>query len=599
MAVSPLIEGTNIFSYSILSAGKEIPLSYQVMGINITQKINSIAEAQITLKDGSAISETFEVTESETFKPGTEIEIKLGYQSKNDTLFKGIVIKQSIRVDGGNVARLQITCKDKADSLTRNRNNTIHTEITDSDLITQLIGNGDGLTAEVTATSITYPEIPQSDCSDWDLINVRAGINGMVVINESATVTVDTPKVSDSPELKVQFGYDMIEFDTEIDASNQSSGIECSGWDLKTKAMISATATEPTVNEQGDIDGTELDVLSLGTKKLITSGSMEQDDLQAWADSELLRLRLSRFIGSVSFHGSAKAKINSTIELAGLSERFNGNAFITGITHSIDGGRWQTTAHIGLSPETFASEKSVASPTASGLIPGIQGLQTGIVKKIDSDPDNQFRVQVEMPILGANSDPVWARLSSFYVGGDEMGSFFMPELENEVILGFMNNDPRYPVILGSVYSTTLKGPVTPDTDNSIKTILTKSNLQLEFDDKNKVITITTPGKNNIIFSDKDNEQGITITDQYENIVKMNTDGIKLTDKSENTVEMTSSGITLDSKSALTLKATDDVNITGASITVSANESATLKGSSGCEVSSSGQTAVKGSMVKIN
>jgi Rhs element Vgr protein len=599
MASSPLVESTTVFSFSILSGGSEIPDSYEVMGLTITEKINTIAQAQITLKDGSSIDETFQVTDGTVFKPGAEIEIKLGYDSKNESIFKGIVVKQTIRVDEGNVARLQITCKDKAYALTRNREHTIFTEITDSDLITQLIQKASGVSADVSSTSVTHSEIPQSDASDWDLINVRAGNNKMIVVNRLNKVTVAEPDVSNTPELKIQFGYDMIEFDTEIDASNQISSVECSGWDMATQKMITATSSEPSVNKQGDISGKELDVFSLGTKKLTTSGAMDQDALQSWADSELLRLRLSRFTGSVTFLGSAKAQLNTNIELAGLSDRFNGNAFISGITHSVYAGTWHTTAQIGLPAETFAEAMEVSSPSASGLIPGINGLQTGIVKKIDSDPDNQFRIQVEMPILGEHSDPVWARLSTFYVGGDETGAFFMPELEDEVILGFMNNDPRFPVILGSVYSSKMKMPETPDEENSIKTLVTKNKLQIKFDDKEKIITVLTPAGNTLTLSDKDGEQGITITDQYSNQIQTNTDGITLQDKSSNKVEMNSDGITLNSPSSITIKASQDVSISGMSVTVSGQQSATLKGSASCEVSSGGETNVKGTMVNIN
>lgn len=597
MPSSPLVEETNVFSFSILSEGKEIPSTYEVMGINITHEINKIAQAEITLRDGSSPSQSFDIIDADIFKPGAEIEIKLGYQSKNDSIFKGLVVKQSIRVDEGSVSRLQITCKDKADSLTRSKKNATFQNIKDSALIEQLVGSVSGLSSDVTATSVEHKEIVQSDSSDWDFINIRASINGMVVETSVDKVTVAIPEVSDTPELQIQFGYDMIDFDTEVDATNQFAGVECSAWDVATQAMIKATAKEPSTNQQGDITGETLsDVLSLGTKKLTTSGSMTQDELQAWADSELLRLRLSRFMGSVTFHGSSKAKINSTIKLLGLSDRFNGNAYITGITHTVDNGRWHTNAKIGLSPDSFAEENTVSSPSASGLVPGIRGLQTGIVKKINEDPDNEFRVQVEMPLLGDDSEPIWARLSTFYAG-NTIGAYFMPEVDDEVILGFMNDDPRFPIILGSVFSSKIPAPETPDEKNTIKTLITQSKLQLKFDDENKVITILTPGGNTMVFSDKD--KGITVTDQNSNKIEMTDNGISLTDKSSNKIEMSSSGITIDSKSNLTLKAAQEVSVKGLSVAVSGDQSATVKGSAECEVSSSGQMSVKGAMVAIN
>jgi len=596
MPSSPIADDVNLVSFSILSAGNEIPSTYEVLEITVEQHVNRIAEAEITLRDGNSGTQTFDITDSDTFKPGTEIEIKMGYQSHNDSVYKGIVTKQIIKVDDVSGSKLHVICKDEAIKMAINRKNGIFTEIKDSALIEQLAGDY-SLSTDVAATTLQHKEIVQYYSTDWDFTINRAEVNGMVVVTDSGKLTVAKPAVSDSPELQVQFGYDIIEFDGELDATFQYSGVQGNAWDMSSQSVINATAVEPSVNEQGDLTGSTLaDVLSAGTKNLNASVPIVQDDVQAWADAALLKSRLSRFKGSITFQGSAKAKVNSTIKLMGLSARFNGNAFISGVTHTIENGRWLTESIIGLSPEWFVEKHPVSSPIASGLLPGVKGLQTGIVKKIDSDPDNEFRVQVEIPILGDDSDAVWARLSTFYAG-NSFGAFFMPEVNDEVILGFMNDDPRFPVIMGSVFSSSIPAPETPDEENSIKTLITKSKLQLEFDDKNKVITVLTPGGNTMVFSDKD--KGITITDQNSNKIETNDKGVTITDTSGNKIEMVSDGITLDSKKNVTLKATDDVSIKGKSITIDGSQSTTVKGSSSCEVSSSSEVSVKGSTVMIN
>ena len=424
-------------------------------------------------------------------------------------------------------------------------------------------------------------EIVKPKISDWDFINMLADKNGMVVTTDAGKVTVAAPDVSATPELQIQFGYDMIEFDSEINATEQYSGVECSAFDPATQKMITATAKDPTVNKEGDLTGSTLSsVLSANPLKLTKSAPLPQDELQAWADATLQRLRLSQFTGTVTFHGSPKAKVNSLIKLLGLSDRFNGDSYISGITHSISGGGWTTTAEIGMSSESFAEKNELLNPGSDGVSPPVHGLQTGIVKKINADPNNEFRVQVQLPILGDDSDPIWARLSTFYAG-NTFGAYFMPEVDDEVILGFMDDNPSYPIILGSVFSSKIPAPETPDEKNTIKTLITSSKLQLKFDDENKVFTILTPGGNTMVFSDKD--KGITVTDQNKNKIEMKDAGITLTDKSNNTIEMTSSGITINSKSKLTLKAAQEVDVQGASISVSAD----------------GSTAIKGSTVAIN
>ncbi len=159
MPISPLIEETNVFSFSILSAGSEIPSTYEIMSMNITMGISKLSSAEITVRDGSSASQTFEVTDSDTFKPGTEIEIKLGYQSKNDSIFKGVVTKESITVSEGSVSSLKISCKDKAEVLTMNKEKATYLKKKDSEIIQEIIGNVSGLTADVTVTTLWNKEI--------------------------------------------------------------------------------------------------------------------------------------------------------------------------------------------------------------------------------------------------------------------------------------------------------------------------------------------------------------------------------------------------------------------------------------------------------
>jgi len=92
-------------------------------------------------------------------------------------------------------------------------------------------------------------------------------------------------------------------------------------------------------------------------------------------------------------------------------------------------------------------------------------------------------------------------------------------------VGFLNNDPRFAIILGSVYSSKIKPPYPPDKDNSIKAIVTKNDLKLEFNDKEKIITIETPGGNKAILSDQ--EKSITLEDLSENKISMTKNGITI------------------------------------------------------------------------
>jgi Rhs element Vgr protein len=587
MPVSPFNESAYKMSFTILSAGTEIQDTFEILELRIHQELNQVAEAEITLKDGEAAEQTFSITDSTTFTPGTEIEIKLGYEGQNDSIFKGIVVKETITIDNTIGSKLLVTCKDKAIKTTVIRNYAVFENETDSNIISAIINNA-GLTPAVDSTSVTQKEMVQFNATDWDFINVRAEINGLVVYTDSGTLTVAKPAVSGTPALQLQFGYDILEFEGELDATYQYESVVGQAWDMSTQALIESTAATPTVNAQGDITSNTLaTALGAGTDTLPNTVPLEQAAVQSWANAVLLRSGLSRFRGTARFQGSSLAKVNTLIALSGLSSRFNGNAYVSGVTHIIDDGNWVTEVQLGMRMDWFADKPTVSGPLAAGLLPGVKGLQTGIVTKTYEDPDNQFRVQVSIPIIGGSENLVWARLSSFYTG-NTFGAFFMPEVNDEVILGFMNDDPRYPIILGSLYSSAIPPAQTPDQKNTVKSIVTQSKMQLKFDEEKKEITVLTPGGNQIVISD----------DQK---------GVKITDQNSNTITMNDQGIVVDSKSDLTLKAAQGVTIQGATVSITGNQTASMKGNqsatvsggSQCTVSSDGQMVVKGTAVMIN
>lgn len=114
----------------------------------------------------------------------------------------------------------------------------------------------------------------------------------------------------------------------------------------------------------------------------------------------------------------------------------------SGVHHRIADGRWRTTAAFGLSPEWYAAEaRNVAAPGASGQLPPIRGLQTGVVKKVAGDPAGEHRVLVSLPLLQDTAKGVWARLGTLYASS-KTGAVFFPEVGDEVGVAFMNEDPR-------------------------------------------------------------------------------------------------------------------------------------------------------------
>lgn len=596
-AKSPTDITDSALRFSIKANGTTLKDFYPVVSINITHEINKISFAEIVLVDGTVESADFPISESDDLVPGSTIEITAGYGSDaEESIFSGVIVKHAIRIDPDKAYNLVLTCKHKAVAMSYNRVEAQFSKKLDSDLMKSIVANYD-LSATVDATSITNEVIFQKLATDWDFISSRADFYGYVISFDGDKVIIGKPKLDGSAVLRVAFGESIISFDAELNAERQPSALQVSSWDIKNQVLQSTTASEPTLNAQGNIAAKAISGNLTQNKLNMTSNTpLLKDDLKAWADGSLMRIRLSAIKGKVSFIGSAKAKTNSIIELVGVGARFNGNAYTTAVTHILENGAWTTSVKFGLETKYAYEKPGFSYPEVMGQLPAIRGLQIASVKKLFEDPDAHFRILITLPSMAENQDGIWARMANFYATSGA-GSGFLPEVGDEVVVGFLESDPRFPIILGSLYSSAKPASFTPaDNKNYIKTIVTKSKLKISFDDEKKITTIETPGGNSITLSD--DAKTIEIVDQNKNSIKMGSAGITL--QSDKDIVLKATGnITLDATGKLNLGSKQDVAIEGMNVNCTAKVGFVAKGNATAELSATGQTTVKGGIIMIN
>lgn len=574
-------EKTHVPSYRILVDGEELKSKYSVMSINVHRAINKIPVAQLVLLDGDLSKQDFEASSSKVFEPGKEVTIKLGYQQKEKIVFKGLIIKHGIKVKSGQPTVLVIEMKDKAVKMTINRKNKYWEEKPDSDIIEKIIKEN-GLKADVEATSVTHKEMIQYYSTDWDFIVARAEANGLLVFVDDGEVAVKKPEPGKNDLGALSFGGNVYEFEAEMDARDQFTEVVSRAWDYKKQEVVEKKGKAPAFKEQGSLDGKKLsDALGLPEYPLQHTGKLDDTELQAWSDARLMRSRLAKIKGRVKIEGYNIVKPGDTITLEEFSDKFNGTAMVSEIRHQFSSSStWYTDLKFGISQDWITKKyPDVTEAAASGLLPGIRGLHIGIVTKIDSDPDGEDRVKIKIPVISTEDEGSWARIATLDAG-EERGSFFRPEVDDEVIVGFLNDDPRSPIILGMLHSSAKKSPVVPAAENNEKGFVTRSKIKLMFDDDKKSVTIETPGKNMIVISD--DEKSITLTDQ-----------------NKNTIIMDDKGITIESAKDINLTAKGDINAEGVNIANKASAKFAAEGSGGAELTSSANAVIKGAMVQIN
>ncbi|AYL99035.1 type VI secretion system tip protein VgrG [Mucilaginibacter celer] len=588
-----------LVTFTIKVNGSPIADALSVLSIHIEKKVNRISTARIVILDGEANTGKFDASSSATFVPGGTVSIEVGYDTKNSVVFTGIITGQSLRIDELVGSALEVECRDAAVKMIVGRKCLSFNQQTDSDIMSSIISTYSGLTANVTSTSATWPQQIQYYATDWDFILARAEANGFIVTTLNGTVAVFAPDANTTSVLTIAYGDGLMEFNADLNAINQLSDATASTWDYKTQAVITGQSACSYAGPGNLSSKTLSAVVGLSTYGLQTAGNIQSADLTGWTKAQLVKSSYSKIRGEAKFQGSSLVDPGTYITLQGLGDRFSGDHLVSAVSHDISDGNWLTEVSVGLSPNWFTEEPDVMAPPASGLLPGARGLISGTVKQMYEDPDSQLRILVSVPLFDANGAGIWARLSNFY-STSGAGAFFLPEVGDEVILGFLNEDPRYPVILGSVYSSSTIMPfsgLSPNEKNSMKAIVSKSGIAVKYDDENIVFTIATPATNTIIVSDK--EKSITIQDQ-----------------NQNSIVMSESGITIKSAKDINIQADQNVNITGnmgVKVTASSGDVAvsamnikenadmqySAQGGEMAQVQGGMELTLKGAMVMIN
>lgn len=124
-----------------------------------------------------------------------------------------------------------------------------------------------------------------------------------------------------------------------------------------------------------------------------------------------------------------------------------------------------------------------ASTTPAADRPRLYGVYPALVTDVQ-DPDNQGRVQIKLPFVEESDGGgalAWARLATMMAGADR-GTWFIPEVDDEVLVAFTAGDPRRPVVIGALWNGVDAPPETMDSANNVRSVTSRSGHKLTFDD---------------------------------------------------------------------------------------------------------------------
>lgn len=149
-------------------------------------------------------------------------------------------------------------------------------------------------------------------------------------------------------------------------------------------------------------------------------------------------------------------------------------------------------------------------------------------KVIDNvDPENSGRVKVRLSHVdapGRQGYETWARIATV-MAGDRRGTWFIPEVNDEVLVAFEAGDVRHPFVLGALWSSTDSPPETMNKYNNKKLLCSRNGVKITLDDQSgqESVIVETPGGQKVTL--KDGPGALEITDSNGNSVKLATNGI--------------------------------------------------------------------------
>ena len=197
----------------------------------------------------------------------------------------------------------------------------------------------------------------------------------------------------------------------------------------------------------------------------------------------------------------------------------------------------------------------------------VAGVVVGVVTN-NQDPDGMGRVKVKFPWLSDDDESYWARVTAPMAGKDR-GTYFLPEVEDEVLVAFEHGDVRFPYVLGALWNGKDAPPAkNDDGKNNVRIIKSRSGHLVRLDD--------TDGAEKIEIVDKSGKNSVTV------------------DANANTIALKADGdITLESGQG-------KIVIKGQSVEMSSTaQDVKIESAANMDVKASGQMNVKGSAVNIN
>lgn len=191
--------------------------------------------------------------------------------------------------------------------------------------------------------------------------------------------------------------------------------------------------------------------------------------------------------------------------------------------------------------ESTLMENWLDDRVPNGFAGRFYGVYSAIVTDV-KDPDNQGRVKVTLPWSGDTDEEQfedWARLASL-MAGNNRGSWFVPDVDDEVLIAFEAGSPQHPYVVGALWNGRDAPPATMDSngENNKKILRSRNGVKITLDDEpgQEQFIVETPGGQRITL--KDGPGSVEVVDSSGNSIKLESSGVTVTASAKVTISAT-------------------------------------------------------------
>lgn len=566
-----------------------------LLELSVTRALNSAASCMLRFDPNS-----FDVSK---FKLDDEIEIGASVGGTTTTVFKGLVRSVSIDLVDTGVPDAVIECYDKACKFASLSIGKTFLKKTLSDVVSTIAKDA-GLGAQVEALSVQfdYQVYPGTALDALDEIVRRTGYVWLV---EDGKLHFKRPFTKGSVTLDPD--ENLARLRARMTGVDQAKEVQVKGWDPAAGQEILGTTKTP--KRTGQTAPRAKEASDTFRKKSEIDYAVASRAAANKADADAMAAGILDQRTTSGIHGWGETVIvepglapGTTVKVESVTSAWVGDYPISRVEHVWGPDRtFHTRFDIG-PPDMPTS----TSGSVGGLPAVFDHLTIGVVTEVRAEGGEAPDVKVTLPYLTAAAPIVsnWARVIGLGAGKN-MGFLAIPEVDDEVVVGFENGDPTRPFVLGGLWSAQKLPEFPPEEIDKggiqTRSFHTRKGHSWTFTD-DKVGSRTSGYRvelNNGAFLEMNIDE--VLLDSAKKPIKITGgSGAKIEIDAQGNITLQGASITLKADQTVKVESGTNLDVkAGTALKATAATQAEMSGNAGTKVTSSAIVEVKGTMVKIN